>query len=179
MTVKITPEVGEKILQLSARGVFQAAIGREVGLSQTAVSRYLRKNGITKSRPPVPGGQRWCRTCQEAKPVSEFWKYAANSEGLCTSCKTCMGDRHKARRNAMRHRVKKVYGMTLEAYDELRAASPCCPICGSDSELHLDHDEESGRVREFLCGKCNRGIGMFDHNIDFLEAAIKYLKRHE
>lgn len=79
----------------------------------------------------------------------------------------------------MRHRAKVVYGMTLDEYDALKAASPCCPICGGDVELHLDHDEMTKTVREFICGKCNRGLGMFDHDVDYLEAAIKYLKRHQ
>lgn len=178
MTAKITPASGQRILDLNAQGVFQAAIGREVGVTQSAVSAFLRKKGITKSRPSVPEGQRWCRKCRLVKAISEFWKCSANSEGLCTSCKACMSAEHKSGRASMRHWARRHYGMTLEQYDEMKASTPRCPICGLDTELHLDHNAQTGKVREFLCGRCNRGIGMFDHDIDRLIAAAEYLRRH-
>jgi len=147
-------------------------------LSQGTISALLRANGPVPKE-VLPEGLKRCRKCKEVKSAESFWRQTTAKDGLCGACKQCMGDQNRNNRSSMRHRVTKVYGMTLEAYDELKASSVCCPICGADSELHLDHDEATGRVREFLCGKCNRGIGMFDHNIDFLEAAIKYLRRHE
>jgi DNA invertase Pin-like site-specific DNA recombinase len=41
--LKITPEVGEVIVQLREAGMSQAYIGRQVGVSQPCVSKYLRK----------------------------------------------------------------------------------------------------------------------------------------
>jgi hypothetical protein len=45
-------------------------------------------------------------------------------------------------------------------------------------ELALDHDHKLGHIRGVLCSKCNRGIGMFDENIEFLQSAITYLKNY-
>lgn len=57
-----------------------------------------------------------------------------------------------------------------------------CDICRREpsgyrwSRLHLDHDEETGRIRGMLCPACNLSIGKFDHDIARLQAAIDYLR---
>lgn len=176
---RVTDEIWAQMQALGALGLSQKEIGNRVGLSQTTVSKHFRMNGPAPQE-ILPEGTKRCRKCKQVKDVESFWRHSTTKDGLCGACRQCMGDQHKISRRAMRYRVRKVYGITLERYDELKAASPCCPICGSDSaELNLDHDEQTGKVREFLCGSCNRGLGMFYHNIDFLEAAIKYLKRHQ
>ena len=71
--------------------------------------------------------------------------------------------------------------MTLEQYDQLfESQGGVCAICGRiDSDgrrLSVDHDHRAGKVRGLLCGKCNRGIGIFDEDIIKLQSAINYLK---
>lgn len=53
-----------------------------------------------------------------------------------------------------------------------------CAICKrSDSRhLSLDHCHVTGKVRKFLCDKCNLGLGKFEDNIESLLNAVKYLK---
>jgi len=81
-------------------------------------------------------------------------------------------------------RFKKVYGITLEEYEQLKLnQNNCCAICNKHrnefkNDLHLDHDHKTGKIRGFLCGRCNPGLGHFDDNIDKLKAAIKYLEFH-
>lgn len=57
-------------------------------------------------------------------------------------------------------RIKRVYGLTKEQYDELNTGS--CPLClrvWSDSVRPcIDHDHKSGYVRGLLCIHCNRYI---------------------
>lgn len=54
-----------------------------------------------------------------------------------------------------------------------------CLICRKDiplTETAIDHNHETGEIRGILCGPCNRGLGMFYDNVEFLESAIKYLR---
>ena len=56
-----------------------------------------------------------------------------------------------------------------------------CAICGSlrpegrSQQWHVDHDHATKGLRGILCGPCNRGLGMFKDNPDFLQKAIAYL----
>lgn len=45
-------------------------------------------------------------------------------------------------------------------------------------KAHVDHDETTNKVRELLCGDCNRGIGMFLHDPTTLDKASQYCQRH-
>lgn len=75
------------------------------------------------------------------------------------------------------------YKITLEQYHELEISqNGVCAICHKKetrkgyTNLVVDHDHETSKVRGLLCDKCNRGLGYFDENIDFLVSAIEYLK---
>jgi len=54
-----------------------------------------------------------------------------------------------------------------------------CDICGKpgSQRLSIDHCHTTGEFRGFLCTNCNNGLGRFKDNIEFLEAAINYLKK--
>ena len=63
--------------------------------------------------------------------------------------------------------LKRKYGLTLEAFDELLAAQGGgCAICGKPDADNVDHDHETGRVRGILCFNCNIAIGQFDDDED-------------
>jgi hypothetical protein len=90
---------------------------------------------------------------------------------------------HKQDRNwALQQR----YGITAATYAALYAAQKgCCAICGSvaanngkHAHLHVDHDHTTNKVRGLLCGRCNKGIGLFLDRRDLLEAAVAYLLSH-
>ena len=59
-----------------------------------------------------------------------------------------------------------------------------CPICKKASipfvtaNLVIDHNHETGNAREWICDSCNTGLGRFKDDIDLLNVAIKYLKKH-
>lgn len=46
--------------------------------------------------------------------------------------------------------------------------------CANES-VAADHDHGTGHVRELLCAKCNRHLGIFERNLDAFTA---YLKKH-
>lgn len=73
---------------------------------------------------------------------------------------------------------KSRYGLTDDAYRSmLDSQSNTCAICKEETQLHVDHDHSTGRVRGLLCGPCNRGIGMLRDSVPRLEAAIEYLRK--
>jgi len=146
-----------------------------------------------------------CRTCEAEKPLSAFYSYPPNLDGLETRCKECKKEyslaRHYANRKTIlakgresyrkngglskeerrRANLKHSYGMTLEEYQErFDAQNGVCAIC-SEAEprkmLAVDHCHVSGQLRALLCTKCNTGIGLFRDDPTLLERAIAYLVR--
>lgn len=77
-----------------------------------------------------------------------------------------------------RHRVKSLYGITLEELNEMvEDQGGACAICG---ELHgdrlvVDHDHKTGSLRSLLCRNCNVGLGMFQDDTNRLARAVAYL----
>jgi hypothetical protein len=77
--------------------------------------------------------------------------------------------------------LKKAYGITMNDYDNmLRQQLSGCSICGETGKLlGIDHDHQTGKVRELLCNKCNRALGFFNDDTVLLTNAIKYLNKHD
>lgn len=84
-------------------------------------------------------------------------------------------------------RLKSKYGITLEQYEEmLEKQGGVCAICKQPEvtkikgqkmwRLAVDHCHETNKVRGLLCGKCNRGLGFFQHDVSLLSTAVKYLE---
>lgn len=80
---------------------------------------------------------------------------------------------------------KYLYGLSPEQYEAMLAAQDNrCAICrspdwpGKHPVPCVDHNEETGKVRELLCGNCNNGIGMLGHDPARLRAAAEYLEKH-
>jgi len=57
-----------------------------------------------------------------------------------------------------------------------------CALCGSfdpgrgRQNFCVDHDHQTGQVRGLLCNACNHSLAFFEYRIDWLEAALGYLK---
>ena len=64
-----------------------------------------------------------------------------------------------------------------------------CSICnnpetsksrnGGVRRLAIDHCHTTGKIRGLLCHDCNTGLGKFKDDINLLQKAIEYLKRHQ
>lgn len=88
----------------------------------------------------------------------------------------------KRKQNLKWLRIKKIYGITKEHFDEiLKKQNNQCSICSihlTEKNTHIDHCHNSNRVRSLLCSRCNQAIGLLDESIERLSSAIQYLKDH-
>jgi hypothetical protein len=85
---------------------------------------------------------------------------------------------------AWKGHLKNRFGITPEEYAVRLRDVTHCPICKRSREeigrsFHLDHDHETGELREFVCGPCNQGLGLYGDDPDRLIAAAMYLMRHK
>ena len=79
-------------------------------------------------------------------------------------------------------RFKRVYGITLEQYDEMLTTQDSkCAICKTDEPgrgdefFHVDHDHETAIVRGLLCNRCNTQTYL-DSTPAWRELAEAYLR---
>lgn len=142
---------------------------------------------------------RKCNRCGETKAPDLFFRlYRRSRIRLQNICKTCQVKKHKeyCERNKEDRRLykrrsdlKKKYGLTIEAYNEMLVAQEfSCAICrepekystsnSPDPVLAVDHDHITNKVRGLLCSQCNQAVGKFKDDIEIMESAIEYLKRN-
>lgn len=133
---------------------------------------------------------KYCTKCRTSKQKTEFWKNKSTKDGLQAHCKPCWYKQTKSKlegperdrylRMRRNNHLQKKYGITADQYDEmLKAQGSTCAICHKDKDrisFSVDHDHDTGRIRGILCENCNRGIGMFKHDVQLLELAINYLQ---
>lgn len=131
-----------------------------------------------------------CSQCLFTKDINEFGKYTIRGKvhhrRACNACRRKQSaERYaknpdvqtKMKATAKAYRFKKLYGLSLDALNNLETQSNGqCAICSSKRKLQVDHDHKTGKVRGLLCFSCNVGIGNFKENEQFLERAILYLK---
>ena len=96
-------------------------------------------------------------------------------QSRCTNCNT---------------RSRRALGITRREIEKMwLAQGGKCSICTKEISIvkgapaaihaHVDHNDDTGAIRELLCGGCNRGIGSFRHDPQILRAAAEYCAKHE
>ena len=117
------------------------------------------------------------KICSKCKIELDNSNFSPSSGGkyLRPECKSCARKLSKEREE-----LRKIYGYPIEGYR--------CPICNKDEdELKgtggnasiwvVDHDHNTNTFRGHICHNCNRGLGVFEDNIDRLNRAIAYLAK--
>lgn len=144
-----------------------------------------------------------CTQCGCRKPPSEFHRDASKADGRRPDCKPCARARvrryykanaerlreqgrliyrsdpaKRARINESTRRCKlmRKYGLTIEEYEAIIARG--CAICGASEGIQIDHDHSTGKVRDGLCGACNRALGCVEDDPERLRRAADYLDQH-
>ena len=72
------------------------------------------------------------------------------------------------------------YGLTDETYLAMcEQQGGRCAICHEIGRLMVDHDHDTGQVRELLCRRCNVVLGFLRDEPELAELIAAYLLRHE
>lgn len=123
-----------------------------------------------------------CSSCKNKVPKELFHKHSKKTDGLQSICKKCKNTKEIFRKQIRNSNYLRLYGITLEKYDNLATSqNNCCAICGkaeSNKKLAVDHCHKTGKVRKLLCSDCNVTLGKVKENINILESMIAYLKEH-
>jgi hypothetical protein len=117
-----------------------------------------------------------CNNCGVVQPVENFQRMQSGEiKRKCRSCARNQSNLIKELRNK-------------HAYPD---ANYSCPICqrtiaeiGRKGQTRLqnwvlDHCHETETFRGWVCHHCNTGLGAFSDNLDRIQKAVIYLKKHE
>lgn len=111
-----------------------------------------------------------CSKCKETKPLTCFWKNKARKDGYQHYCTDCY---NKIRKPSY---LKRVYGISVEEWNTLfLKQGEKCAICSTTTDLCVDHNHITEKVRGLLCHKCNTALGLLQDNTQYLSNAIAYL----
>lgn len=142
-----------------------------------------------------------CNRCLVEKSLDEFFKDKNHSSGRYSICKSCKKNQtYKWRKNnretynsvarewrknhklsCREYNLRKKFGITNAQYSEMfNAQDGCCWICGRHQSqvkrrLAVDHCHKTNKIRKLLCSNCNKGLGNFKENPEFLRRAAIYL----
>ena len=154
---------------------------------------------------------RMCCRCSQEKPISEFydgrgyckkcrreyqrewreknpekaraWSKRNPSKRKAINDKYKEINREAIRVSDRRYQLERVYGMTLEEYDDLLIRQDgSCAGCEAteynDRSYHLavDHNHETGEMRGLLCLRCNRILGLANDDPVMLRRLAEYLE---
>lgn len=123
-----------------------------------------------------------CPGCEKDKPIDQYSRPWVHYCRVCTNAKG--RERYVAKGGsdfAYAQSLKYNYGLTMDEYQaRVEAQGGRCAICDeeSDRRLHVDHNHQTGAVRDLLCEWCNHAIGKARDDPARLRAMADYLERH-
>ena len=149
---------------------------------QEEVVRLVRRVSTKYQAELRSRGLQWCAACQSPQPLDCFFDNADKKYGKSTWCIACNQAEGNKEVRYWR-RVYKKYGVTRAEYERrAEAQGYVCALCGEpervQQRLLIDHDHETGKVRDLLCHLCNVGLGNFRDDPRLLDRAKEYLKKH-
>lgn len=116
-------------------------------------------------------GKKRCSSCKKEKKYSEFSKAAGQRDGHHSYCRDC--DKWK--------KIETRYGLRkFEFLERFETQEGCCDSCGKkfkgskDTDICVDHNHKTGKVRGLLCTKCNRDLVAAIENENFFKAFRYY-----
>lgn len=137
-----------------------------------------------------------CCKCKQELPLVCFNKHCRTKDGLRTRCKSCESEDAKNRRKQeldkdylgtrlkeQASNLKRMFGISIDYWKQKADAQDNkCAICNKEcitgKRLAVDHDHETGAIRDLLCSNCNQGLGKFQDSPQLLDKAAEYLRKH-
>jgi hypothetical protein len=105
----------------------------------------------------------------------------AGGRGLCKKCYLKQYNKEHKRDNTD-HNARSRFNISGEEYKRKREQQGnLCGLCKLplDDNVHLDHDHETGQLRDFIHNSCNLAIGLFKDDPTLCRLAAEYLERHK
>ena len=153
--------------------------------------------GTIESRELREQGKKYCPQCKKIKTLRCFNKSKNSNFGHSSHCRLCSRELvkkyhnpdkkredYKENKDVVRnYRLKEKFGITLGEYNKkLKNQKNKCMICGKTTEengraLGVDHNHETGEVRDLLCGNCNSAVGFVQENVVIAKKIVKYIGR--
>jgi hypothetical protein len=122
--------------------------------------------------------RRYAKNPEKMKEQGRLWHL--NNPEKSKAQRKRWRDRNKDKRADQQLRAK--YGITLEEkVRRIELQEGLCAICHTSINVNtgcMDHQHEPFRLREVLCGHCNKLIGFANEDSNILEIAAGYLIRH-
>ncbi len=114
--------------------------------------------------------------------------YKSPRAGL-TTCQSCADRRSRQQKenriSTRRRHLIKQYGLSLDDYDRMFGKQGgVCAICGQPetrryrgeiTNLVVDHDHKTGRIRGLLCSRCNVRLDELIGDLDWPKRATQYV----
>lgn len=130
-------------------------------MSSASARAYYEKNGSAV----LTRMATYYQNHREARLASRRRYVAAHPERVKAS-----------KRNAT---LRRNYGITATQFAAMAdAQNRVCAVCSRATELVVDHDHTTGRVRGLLCNSCNGYIGVIGERREVVKALLAYLDSH-
>lgn len=134
-------------------------------------NKYFTKKSNPK-RNLIINNEKYCNECNQFKNLSDFLYKKGKPRSICKSCFLL--------KNKSRYYHYKINENDFKVL--LKEQDNKCAICNnefnSNKKTFIDHNHDTGIVRELLCPKCNTLLGICNEDIKILLAAIIYIKKH-
>lgn len=131
-----------------------------------------------------------CIKCNVEKSLDNFNFRNKEKNYRHSSCKQCSsayardrwtnninGTRDKGRKSNREYNYRARYNAPEEVIQKL-IENPVgnCEICGTETQLFVDHCHNTNKYRGLICRNCNLMLGYAKDNINTLLSGVQYLK---
>lgn len=139
----------------------------------TNKKKYHQTNIENYKYNPLDLVEKICSKCKLNKEIKNFTIKKQNKNGFNDICKSC----EKFRKIMLIYKIDESFFNAM-----LNFQGNKCDICKISFEnlkdIHIDHNHDNNKIRGLLCGNCNTGIGLLKENIEIMQKAINYIKKH-